>query len=506
MNDEAILEDFDTGKIHFRDKWQFELKSDLYPFSEHKKDNLIQEFYFFIPNSLQINDQTYSTAQFYQDQTNLIRLKTPRFSLGELIDPLNEESPLVRIRILLSKPAENIPRLEQELKILGRVFHSSLRNWTESIKYNRGDEAMILQGCEELERFLSQYRTLQNRAAALSLDKELESHFHYVDEYLSMTVNDYLTLLLQHLRSNSLPEARLPEVILKEKRYRAANYLNRHPEGLKEDELQEYFLYRKGLLNKFVIDPLLLKTSRASAAWRYRNIIGAIPAAIAMFIFLLLYVLQGSWFIINSEPFILFTVLIYVLKDRLKEELRFFSYQQMARWFSDYSTKIQDPQDDSVLGYLKEYFTFIDNDKIPAEISENRNRYFHKVLESVKRPEQVIYYKKSMSLEQKPGILEERFYGYNIIFRLNIHDFLTKAEDPIQNYLTLEESSKNLIKIVLPRVYHLNIIMKSRTFLPDGTLKEELNKYRLILDKNGIKRVEEVVEIQALNDNSHMDV
>lgn len=494
MNDEAVFEDFDTGKIHFRDKWQFELKSDLYPFSEHKRNNLVQEFYFFIPNSLQINDQTYSSAQFYQDQTNLIRLKTPRFSLKELLDPLNEESPLVRIRILLNNPSLNVPRLEQELKILGRVFHTSLRNWTQALKINRGDETIIARGSDELERILSQYRTLQNRTAALSIDKELEAHFQYVDEYLSMTVNDYLTLLLDYLRANSLPEGRLREVILKEKRYREVHYQDGHPEGLKEEELEEYVLYRKGLLNKFVIDPLLLKTSRASAAWRYRTIIGAIPAAIAMFIFLLLYVLQGSWFIINSEPFILFTVLIYVLKDRLKEELRFFSYQQMAKWFSDYTTKIQDPQDDAVVGYLKEYFTFIESDKIPADISENRNRFFHKVLESVKRPEQVIYYKKTVSLEQKPGILEERFYGYNIIFRLDIHHFLAKAEDPIQNYLMLDENSQNLSKIELPRVYHLNIIMKSRTFLPDGTPKEELHKYRLVVDKTGIKRVEEVTE------------
>src|ERR1700722_13915917 len=100
--DETVLEDVETGKIHFRDKWQFELKSDLYPFSERKEDNLVQEFYFFIPNSLQINDQTYTKVQFYQDQTNLVRLKTPRFSFNELIDPLNAESPLTRLRSFLT--------------------------------------------------------------------------------------------------------------------------------------------------------------------------------------------------------------------------------------------------------------------------------------------------------------------------------------------------------------------------------------------------------------------
>ena len=51
MNDD-FLEDLETGRILFRDKWQFELKSELYPFSEKSEKQLTQEFYLFIPNSL----------------------------------------------------------------------------------------------------------------------------------------------------------------------------------------------------------------------------------------------------------------------------------------------------------------------------------------------------------------------------------------------------------------------------------------------------------------------
>ena len=130
------------------------------------------------------------------------------------------------------------------------------------------------------------------------------------------------------------------------------------------------------------------------------------------------------------------------------------------------------------------------NDKIPAEIVEIRNRLFHQVLEDVKRPERVLYYKKSVSIQQKPQT--ERFYGFNIFFRFDIHHFLTKAEDPFQTYLSLDEKTLQFIKVLLPRVYHLNIIMNSRMYLPDGTPKEELIKYRLVLDKTGIKRIEEV--------------
>ena len=210
-----------------------------------------------------------------------------------------------------------------------------------------------------------------------------------------------------------------------------------------------------------------------------------------MLIFLLLYAWQGTWFIINSEPFIVITVFLYVLKDRLKEDLRYYSYRLVAQWFSDYTTDIYGSRDDGVIGNLKEYMDFIEEEKIPSEIAEIRNREFHKVLEDIKRPEQVIYYKKRVRITHHPKG-EERFYGLSIIFRFDIHHFLAKAEDPYQDHLSLDEATLQIKKIQLPRVYHINIIMKSRIDQPDGSSREQLIKYRLVLDKTGIIRIEEV--------------
>lgn len=473
--DETFLEDIEAGRIQFRDRWQFELKSELYPFAQFKEADLIQEFYFFIPNSLQINDQTYTKAQFYQDQTNLIRLKTPVFSFRELNDPLQEESPLVRIRYLLNHQSE---KLSTEIKLFGSVFHTSLRNWTFAMLATPSPEA-IVSGCQEIEQILSHFRDLQ----AIASNSPWLRYFNYVDEYSSLNVNDYLLSLMEKVGSDNS----IQKLVLRENAYREKHYPVEHPQGHSGERHDEYLLYRKGLLSKFVIDPQLLKTSRASVDQRYRTLIGSIPAAIAMSIFLLLYVWQGNWFIINSEPFILFTVLLYVLKDRLKEELRYISYRQVAKWFSDYKTDIQSVEN---IGTLREYAVFIEEKAIPSDILEVRNRHFHQVLEEIKRPERVLYYKKSIKIDRRPETLEERFYGLNIFFRFEIHHFLAKAEDPIQTYLSLD--GQKLIKMDLPRVYHLNIIMKSRKHLPDGTPKEELIKYRLVLDKNGIKRIEEV--------------
>ncbi len=61
--------------------------------------------------------------------------------------------------------------------------------------------------------------------------------------------------------------------------------------------------------------------------------IGSLAAGIAMTLYILLFIWQGSVFVINSQPFILFTIFIYVLKDRLKDEIKNVSMKQALDGF-----------------------------------------------------------------------------------------------------------------------------------------------------------------------------
>src|SRR5262249_22367256 len=87
---DEFLEDLRSGEIHFRDKWQFELKSEFTISSAAPDTPYTQEFYFFIPNSLQINSTTYPKESFYQELTNFIRYKTPTYLFSDLGD-INKE-------------------------------------------------------------------------------------------------------------------------------------------------------------------------------------------------------------------------------------------------------------------------------------------------------------------------------------------------------------------------------------------------------------------------------
>src|SRR4051812_45921844 len=97
---DQFWEEFETGEIHFRDKWQFELKSEFSPIVGQKLSEFTQEFFIFIPTSLQINEETYSKHDFFRARTNLIRLSSPDFTFEELLDPKCVHSPFFKLREL----------------------------------------------------------------------------------------------------------------------------------------------------------------------------------------------------------------------------------------------------------------------------------------------------------------------------------------------------------------------------------------------------------------------
>ena len=256
-------------------------------------------------------------------------------------------------------------------------------------------------------------------------------------------------------------------------------------------------LYRSGLLKKFVMDALLLPVNRSSVQERYGTLIASFSAGIAMLLYLLLFIWQGSWVAINSALFVFISVVGYILKDRLKDALKTLSYQRAFRWFSDYTTEIKSPDEKQIIGELKESFAFVDAKGIPQEIRAIRHREFHTMLEDFKRPEHVIYFKRTVKIFSAPTTSgKKRLSALNIILRFTIQGFLNKASSPYHTYVSLDPDTKNLIHMRLPKVYHINVILKNSYAGDDNLPVTELNKFRLIVDKNGIKNIEEVGDHQ----------
>lgn len=457
---DRFLDELRSGEIQFRDRWQFELRSDFFPRQQEGSSSYVQEFYFFIPNALQINNETYFKDDFYKNLTNLIRYKTPTISLQALADPKNPQSPLQKL--------EQDKKDAESLKLFGAMFRSALRNQVQLVLTDP-TEPLIEQLCADVQRAIGAFECLESPL----------KDYVYVREFLSNSTDYFVTELLAHLRSSHSPASELlcPLILEVEKR--------RHQTHDKEG-----ILYRNGLLKKFVMDIFLLPIERISAKKRFGAWISALSAAIAMTVYLLLFLWQGEHFVINSLPFILLTVLAYVLKDRIKEWLKNLSFQGAAQLFSDYTTTILSPDGKIALGALKESFSFVDPDQLPEDIQAIRQREFHSLLEAIRRPEQVLYFKRSLKLHHPFSPIHHKSTGLNVLLRINVQDFLIKASDPYHTYLSLDPTTLQITTQQLPKVYHLNILLKNQFLDKYGKPFIEHKKFRLIIDKNGIRHVE----------------
>jgi len=513
---DIFLNELQSGEIHLRDKWQFELKSEFIPHLSAATNTYTQEFYIFIPNSLKINSETYTKQEFYQNQTNFIRYKTPIFTLAELNDIENTFSPISRIMNMCEK-LQHTPssekEIEYELKLLGNIVRSLLRNkllflWRtiQSIQDQENIDnfnAEVRELCCDLKNFLLLFKKTKEKALLHSSNAVLEKYFSYVEEFIGNSIEYYFTGLLKEIFDHSCHEVKisgseLTEVITIITDHEASYMLNE--EEIKQDpESAEFILYRAGLLNKYVMDALLLNITRTSPDKKLQNIIGSAAAGLAMLVYFGLFVWQtqvfAQLFLLHTELFILATVVLYILKDRLKEGIKILSYRLAFKWFSDYTTEIRSSNNEIKLGYFKESFSYIEPRQLPHYISDIRNKEFHYILEDFSRPEDVMYYKKTIDMVYHNGKKASRKFSLNVIFNFSIHRFLEKAEDAYQTYLSFNDQTFIFKTLTLPKVYHVNIILKNTFTREDGTPGSELKKFRLIIDKDGIKRIDHLSSV-----------
>jgi hypothetical protein len=480
--------ELEEGEIHFRDQWQFELKSEFSSELDASKTAHSQEIFLFIPNSLHVNPSTYSKDQFYRDQTTLVRLKTPELSMAALCDPTNSKSPLSRVEALLpTETTESVDEVQKQLKLLGNIMRSEMRRRVAELlrQGEKGLDEEAVAVCDDTKRVLLTFRTLQQRLMRNWTSPEVGKTCMYVDEFLSRTADYYFSCVLQKVRETAPEQARpgdqaISDLLIEEQKHRA-EVESRYREEEGDGREPEYLLYRKGLLNKFVMDALLLNTNRTAVEKRFADVIGATAAALAMLIYIVFFIWQGEYFVLNSIPFVFGTVFLYVIKDRLKEWARAYGSSQLVRWFPDYQTRILTPGDDKKVGSLREFFSWIRTDRVPEEVHRIRNQEFHADLETFKRPESVIHYKREVNLSSELSHCTQ----INTTFRFNLVPFLQKLANPYDTILQIDAVTRKLRKLRVPKVYHLNVVMKNHV----GS-RTEYKKFRIILDKTGIKRVE----------------
>lgn len=502
-----FLNELEEEIIHLRDNLQVELKSEFELSSKSKKDIFAQEFYIFIPESLQISSQTYPKEQFYKDETNLVRYKTPIFSFDELLNPANLRSPLYRLRSLAKKmPFQSQQEIiTEEGKLFGNIFRSTLRDKIADIIQGLKKESdkehkarisrLIDQLLENIARTRSTYLSLQKELIEKSKDPIISRNLHFIDEFLCDTIDYFMSGFLDFFRSTGFAslatsDKKICDLILEEKNRKNLHYppSNNHPHEKVAEEAQ---IYRQSLLQKFLLESLQLKSSRIAVIQKHGPLIGAIAAGIAMFVYMVLFLFawQRPTLLINSIPFVISVVFFYILKDRVKEGLKSYYMQRAFRWFPDYRTEIFS-QRDKPIGVLTESVSFISQSQVPTRIQKIRNEDSHDNLDKLQRHEAILFYKREVKFYQNSQRETARRHHINTLFRFNLRRFLEKASDPTTLRFDLDPKTLKILHKEMPKTYHLNIILKSIQMQANGEESSEIQKYRIIVDKTGIKRVE----------------
>lgn len=493
----------ETIQIH--DKYQFEIKLG-YPFAGQERAKLYDvETYLFFPNNLGINRHTYTRQDFYNGIQVYVRLQTPVVLLQNMV--VGNDSPLGKLkltieRLYVGEDEKSFADYEYHLKMFCCIFKSALRDHVKFIagqqkNPNSGDMDVkerdlrnlvdkYLTGIDAVKTSFRDLRTLVNVPAGNS---EAFSYFLFGDEYLSLLIEYYTYDLIQVINrfefsGRESPNSLLLSLIRAELDYRTANSYSSIPSM---ESTNEEFLFRSSVLKKFMASVLFLKTKFKHEGELLEQFAFALAAGIAMVFATGAVFFAQTTYATVSTPLFLVLVVSYMFKDRIKDFIRIYLGTKLRTRLFDHRRKIYFNGKEK-LGWLKESFAFLKSKNLPDTIVKLRAKDHITEIENDWVGEKVILYRKQVKILNREFRSIYRDYPVNSIvdiMRLNISRYLTRMDDsktPI--YVCNDQSCQ---KIFGNRVYHVNMIMKH-----SGDGRVVYRRFRLILNQNGIKRIEGV--------------
>ena len=181
-------------------------------------------------------------------------------------------------------------------------------------------------------------------------------------------------------------------------------------------------------------------------------------------------------------------VVAYIFKDRIKEGLRAWLYKRFAKWIPDRRTLLY-RTGTAHAGYVRESFRFIKPANLPEKIRELRQSAHTEDLLSTRLHEDMLLYKKEVTLEKLPTLTEDTGNSVLDITRLDVEDFLRYTENLMEELPVLddEDFSRPQASSFGEKIYHIYLAQRMHS---GG--KTACAMQRLIINAKGIKRLETV--------------
>lgn len=530
---ESFTDIISANIIH--DQYQFESKFDfdLKPHANESQKHYTVDLYFFIPKNMGIHPENYTRDHFYSDLTNLLRVQAPETFNWHKSNPSEWALPLAdqyfAVHLSTDKRQRLLGSVVQEVKLFGCYLDAQLKHLQKSFLriVERGFIAKqnwieflikLIKNIQHIIQFFRHTYLLPIKNQMLFLDIEVRRAFLLMDEFTSYRVEMVFIQCSQILEKKNIhcPDVRnlLMIILNNEAGYRAENKIANLDWENNTASLETYY-YRLGLLKKYALEALYLKSKNIKKERSYRNMIAAFGAALAAiwagwadiqrFQWIGPTTGQEAW--IRLLAIIILGMIAYIFKDRIKELTKEYFNQRLKQYLPDFDILMfynyfntSGEQQETFVGSCKEYFRYLLKNFLPPEIAYVRDIGNRSELDPI-RDELIIHYSKKITLEvgQKNT---SKLQFIRDIARFDFTQFLNKLDDP-NKILSYFDRRKGIVTIEAPRVYHINLVIRyACSYQKDKTSSEyhlEYERVRIILNKQGIIRVEPVLARGDLN-------
>ena len=457
------------------------------------------EVFLFTPTALGLNRERYGVAGFLHDVKSYTRCDLCALPLAKLLDPACALSPLNRLdRFLREMTTEHdapAGPVLYELKTLVNLHHDAVRDVRDLFRRQMA-ERLPEAGVREFlagylrdhQAFLRALRAFYPRLLDPRIPEPVRQALRLADEGISIKAEKELHHLAGMVeQADGLADllAGLEAGIREEQEYRRRLGF---PSVAGPDfcSQNEQYVYRESNLKKWAQSSTYMTVEVAKTPARLAHVVAGFAAALAMAFAVVAALVTQMFYDMNSLPWAILIVFSYILKDRIKELVRNALINLVPALVADRVVKLTDPRGGQDVGRSRERVRFFTSDLAPEEIRQLRGRNSD-TFRSIMPPEQVIQFSKVLLLDSGKLLRNhQRVVGIKEIVRINLGGWLGQMDDPVDELFTLDEGGRRVVKT--RRVYHVNMVV--RLTEQAGERARALFKYRVILSRQGIERVE----------------
>ena len=459
------------------------------------KDHFSVNAWMFVPNSLDINPENYGKKQFYRDIKSNVRLITPTYLMRDIAQ--ESSLPLTSLKTALENVVKNpqgtdIDTYQYHLKMFAAIFKSALRDQADHLRQARSLESAtylvddyVCSTRLVLQRFRALYRIID----VPTVPDKIRSYFKLCDEFMSHVVEMRTIRIIKKLDTyNKLEKCsgirkQFMDLLLDEKQYKMDNEY-----GMLTDEKvhNRQLVYHHGMLKKFIESELYINLAKKRDGVAIEQIYYSIAAGMAM-----IFATGVAWFTqvkYGNITWPLFVVLVvsYMLKDRIKDLLRFYFAHKLGNKYYDKKANITIGT--NLVGEIKEGFDFISASRTPGIVMNMREKASAVEDESHIFEEKILLYRKRLTIDEVALACNASYpmSGINEIMRIHMTRFTHKMDNPSVPIDSFDEQG-NVFSIDVQKVYYINLVFQLQH---EGEVS--YHQFRIAMTKEGILGIDEL--------------